>query len=151
MWRDTPTPMDLRDSFPDVAMALDTDYIMNDLKKLGIQHIRRVRRKSVTFEIPMFPHYIMRITPVDKGAEGFAEWMTWYWQRPDDDESAPQLSYSIRAHVEIVDAEQKDSLGNISFTIHNDDIESLIKNAIVGMKHMSGVRIKPVVIRRKSA
>ena len=56
-----------------------------------------------------------------------------------------------RAHVEIVDAEQKDSLGNVSFTIHNDDIESLIKNAIVGMKHMSGVRIKPVVIRRKSA
>ena len=93
----------------------------------------------------------MRITPVDKGAEGFAEWMTWYWQRPDDEESAPQLSYSIRAHVEIVDAEQKDSLGNVSFTIHNDDIESLIKNAIVGMKHMSGVRIKPVVIRRKSA
>ena len=72
MWRDTPTPMDLRDAFPDVAMTLDTDYIMNDLKRLGIQHIRRVRRKSVTFEIPMFPHYIMRITPVDKGAEGFA-------------------------------------------------------------------------------
>jgi hypothetical protein len=151
MWRETPSPMDLRDAFPDVAMVLDTDYIMNDLKKLGIQHIRRIRRKSVSFEIAMHPHHIMRITPVDKGADGFAEWMTWYWQQPDCEESAPSLSYSIRAFVEIVDLEKKDSLGNISFTIHNDDIESLIKNAITGMKHMTGVRIKPIVIRRKSA
>ena len=151
MWRETPSAMDLRDAFPDIAMTLETDFLMNDLKKLGIQHIRRIRRKSVAFEVAMHPHHLLRITPTDKGSEGFSEWMTWHWQHGDDCDTPPQLTYSIRAHVEIIDVEDKESLGNVSFTIHNDDIESLIKNAITGMRHMTGIRIKPVVIRRKSA
>jgi hypothetical protein len=151
MWRDTPSPSDLRDSFPDLAMILETDYLKNDLQKLGIQNLRRVRSKSVSLEIPMHPHHLMKITPVDKGAQGYSEWMTWYWQSSDDEECAPQLQYSIRAHVEVIDVEDRDSKEVVSFTLHNDDIESLIKNAMTGMRHMTGVKIKPVVMRRKAS
>lgn len=151
MWRDTPSPTELRDSFPDLAMNLETDFLKNDLQKLGIQNLRRVRSKSVTFEIPMKPHHLMRITPVDKGAQGYSEWMTWYWQNNDDEESSATLQYSLRAHVEVIDVEDRDSQNNVSFTLHNDDIESLIKNAITGMRHMTGIKISPVILRKRAA
>jgi len=150
MWRETPTPMDLRDSFPDLAMSLETDFLANELKVLGIQHIKKTKKKSVTFELPMQPHHLLRITPTDRGSDGFSEWMTWHWQQSEDHESPPQLAYSIRAYVEIIDTKYESSLGNVSFTLHNDDLESLIKNAITGMRHMTGTRLKPVLIRRKS-
>ena len=151
MWRDTPSPSDLRDTYPDLAMILETDYLKNDLQKLGIQNLRRIRSKSVLLEIPMHPHHLMRISPVDKGAQGYSEWMTWYWQSNDDEEGAPRLLYSIRAHVEVVDLENRESAHNVSFTLHNDDIESLIKNAITGMRHMTGIKIKPVVSRKRAS
>jgi hypothetical protein len=151
MWHDTPSPSDLRDTFPDLAMILETDYLKHDLQKLGIQNLRRIRSKSVSLEIPMHPHHLMRISPVDKGAQGYSEWMTWFWQSSDSEEGAPQLQYSIRAHVEVVDVEDRDSVHNVSFTLHNDDIESLIKNAITGMRHMTGIKIKPVVLRKRAS
>jgi len=151
MWRETPSPSDLRDTFPDLAMILETDYLKNDLQKLGIQNLRRIRSKSVTLEIPMHPHHLMRISPVDKGAQGYSEWMTWYWQSSEDEEGTPQLQYSIRAHVEVVDVEDRESEHNVSFTLHNDDIESLIKNAITGMRHMTGIKIKPVILRKRAS
>ena len=150
MWRNTPSPADLRDAFPDVAMHLDTDLVKFQLQKLGIQNLRRIRKRSVSFDLPMHPHHLMRITPVDIGAEGYSEWMTWYWQSSEDDESR-ELTYSIRAHVEIIDLESDDPKSSVSFTLHNDDVESLIKNAIVGMRHTNGVRLKPVIIRKRAA
>jgi hypothetical protein len=150
MWRNTPSAADLRDTFPDVAMFLDTDLIKIQLEKLGIQNLRRNRKRSVSIEIPMHPHHLMRITPVDKGAEGYSEWMTWYWQTSDDEERR-ELACSIRAHVEIIDVDSQDPKSEVSFTLHNDDIESLIKNAIVGMRHTSGVQLKPVITRRRAA
>ena len=98
----------------------------------------------------MHPHHLMRITPVDKGAEGYSEWMTWYWQTSDDEESG-ELACSIRAHVEIIDVDSQDPKSEVSFTLHNDDIESLIKNAIVGVRHTNGVQLKPIITRRRAA
>ena len=149
MWHNTPSPADLRDTFPDVAMFLDTDLIKFELERLGIQNLRRIRKRSVSFELPMHPHHLMRITPVDIGSEGYSEWMTWYWQASEDDEGR-ELAFSIRAHVEIIDVEGDTTKSEVSFTVHNDDIESLIKNAIVGMRHMKGIQLKPMITRRRA-
>ena len=149
MWRNTPAPGDLRDSHPDIALTLDTEYMTADLKKLGIQHIRRYRKKSVVIEIVMMPHHLMRISPVDKCANGYGEWTTWYWSHGDE-ETQPELRYSIRAHIEVIDLQVTEEQPAVSFTAHNDDIESLIRNAILGMRHLTGVKLEPVVMRRRT-
>jgi hypothetical protein len=149
MWRNTPAPGDLREQHPEVALTLDTEFLSADLKRLGIQHIRRYRRKSAVIEMVMLPHHLMRIAPVDKGANGYGEWTTWYWTSGDE-ETQPELRSSIRAHIEIIDMKATDEQPCASFTSHNDDIEALVRNAILGMRHITGVKIEPVVIRRKT-
>ncbi len=148
MWRNTPAPGDLRDMHPEVALTLDTEYMIAELRELGIQHVRRYRKKSVVIEIAMMPNHLMRISPVDKCANGFGEWTTWYWTSGDH-ESPPELRRSIRAHVEVIDLQVAGQQPAASFTCHNDDTESLIRNAITGMRHVSGVKLEPVVMRRK--
>jgi len=149
MWRNTPAPGDLRDQLPEIALMLDTEYLISELRKLGIQHIRRYRKKSAVIEIAMVPHHLMRISPVDKCANGFGEWTTWYWSSGDE-ESHPELRYSIRAHIEVINLNSVEQEPSVSFTCHNDDIESIVRNAILGMRHMTGIKIDPVVVRRKS-
>ena len=150
MWRDTPSPMEMHDQFPELALRLETQYLISDLKQLGIKHTYRMRRKSVTLEISMHPKHLLRITPTDKGSEGFSEWMTWHWSHNDDCEKPQQLAYSIRAHVEILNMDVGNLPKNTSFTIHEDDIEGLIKVAIKAIDQITGARISPVVKSRES-
>ena len=150
MWRDTPSSMEMHDKFPELALRLETEYLINDLQQLGIKHTYRIRRKSVTIEVSMHPQHLLRITPTDKGSDGFSEWMTWHWSHVEDYEKPPQLNYSVRAHVEVFDLHNGNLDYNASFTIHEDDIEGLIRIAIKAMHQITGIRIKPVVKSRNS-
>jgi len=152
MWLDTPSANELRDSMPDVALALETDFLCNSLDRLGVQYIRRSRKKSAVIEIAMQPGYLLRIHPVDKGAQGVGEWMTWYWKQPDDENVTASLHSSIRAFVEFVDLNNEDDdAQSVSFTTHSDDMRDLIQDAIGGMRHITGKRLKPVVVQRRWA
>ena len=146
MWRNTPAPGDLRDLHPDLALNLDTEFLIAELRTLGLQHVKRYRKKTVVIDVAMLPHHLLRISPVDVNG-GFGEWTTWYWTHGDE-ENPPQLRYSIRAHIEITDLHNSPSQSCVSFTSHNDDMESLIRNAISGMRHVTGVKIDPVVRRK---
>ena len=151
MWHDTPSANDLRENFPELALALETDYLADCLDRLGIQYIRRSRRKTAIFEVAMHPNHLLRIGPVDKGADGYAEWMTRFWKQPDSEEAAPSLDCSIRAYVEFIDLNDEEDAKPIAFTSHCDDMPDLLRNAIGGMRHLTGKRLKPLVISRRKA
>lgn len=146
MWRNTPAPGDLRDLHPDLALTLDTEFLIAEIRALGLQHVKRYRKKSAVIDLAMLPHHLMRISPVDING-GFGEWTTWYWAQGDE-ENPPRLQYSIRAHIEITDLKSPIARSIVSFTSHNDDIESLVRNAILGMRHVTGVKLDPVVRRK---
>jgi hypothetical protein len=151
MWHDTPTPNELRDTFPDLALAMETNFLSNSLDQLGIQHIRRSRKKTAVLEVAMQDSYLLRIRPVDKGAKGYSEWMTWHWKHPESEDQSPELTCSVRAFVEFIDLNNEDESPVISFTTHSEDMRDLMHSAIGGMRHLTGKKLKPVVNRRRVA
>lgn len=151
MWRDTPTANELRDSFPDLALAMETNFLSNCLEQLGIQHIRRSRKRTAVLEIAMQDSFLLRVQPVDKGAKGYGEWMTWHWKQLESEDDKPELICSVRAFLEFIDLSNEDDAPVISFTTHSDDMRDLINSAIGGMRHLTGKKLKPVVNRRRVA
>ena len=149
MWHNTPTPDDLREEFPELALQLDTEYIVENLDRLGLKHQHRYSKKSVFIEIEMQPNHKLRIAPVDIGANGYSEWLTWSWIYEGESEISV-LKASIRAHLEIVEMKSSTESKKISFTSHQENIEQIIVSAITGVRQISGLRIRPTVIKQKN-
>lgn len=149
MWRDTPTASELREANPDLALSLETEYLAHSLNALKIKYTYRSRKKSVIFEVAMQDSILLRIFPVDKGAFGFAEWMSWNWQWSDTDEPVQVLKSSFRAFIEIVDKSNDRREVLTSFTTHCEDMGELIKNTIDGVRYRTGRSIKPISTRQR--
>jgi len=146
MWPRTVSPRKLRDALPDVSLKLESEQLRNDLQKLGIRFIYRRTRKSACFEIDMTPHHTLRITPVDRGIDQFAEWFSWYQENRDGKET---LVTSIRCYATI-----KNNLDLTTpvyaFTIHMDSLFDVIQCAIFNYKHFSGTEISPITTSKRN-
>jgi hypothetical protein len=146
MWPRTVSPRKLRDTLPDVSLKLESEQIRNDLHKLGIRFIYRRTRKSACFEIDMAPHHTLRITPVDRGIDQFAEWFSWYQETKDGKES---LVTSIRCYATI-----KNNLDVTTpvyaLTIHSDSLFDVIQCAIFNFKHFHGTEISPITTNKRN-
>jgi hypothetical protein len=75
-WRKEVSANLLRDMFPKEAFKMETEVNRYELKHLGIKNTIKWRAayKSATIIIPAIPNHEIRISPVDKGAEGHSEW-----------------------------------------------------------------------------
>lgn len=112
----------LRRSQPELALRLETSLLTAEAETLGLKF--RVRRslKNVAVEVAMSDGLIMRISPIRKGAKGFAEWGIYLKNpfRPD------HLEFLIHAHIEIfIDSEQKPREFE-SFTTMGKSLEGLL-------------------------
>ena len=150
MWRDTPTVSELREAFPDVALSLETEFLANGLNGLGIKYALRASKKSVIFEVSLQDSFLLRFCPVDKGASGVAEWMTWNWHLSDGDSSEQVLTSSFRAFIELVDTSNQGKEVLASFTTHCEDMSELISNAVNGLRYRTGRSLKPISTRRRA-
>ena len=149
MWHNTPSPDDLRKVFPELALALETDFLCESLDRLGIQYIRRRRKKMAIIEVAMEQGFLLRISPVDKGWDGYGEFLTWSWLHLQDEDEAPIRTCSVRAYIEIIDLNSKGEEKTIAFTTHQEDASGLISSAIDGMRHITGRSLKPIVSSTK--
>lgn len=149
-WRKEVTPNFLHEMFPDVALQMETDYLLFELQKLEIEVRVRHRnaRKIPFFEIATNSNHIIRITPVDRGACGYAEWFTWMPRNNFHHQGLRESSYegsfpqsSMRVYVEIFDSAEDLKNSNHAFTVVSPDIEQLLRLIIKKFKDFSGIEL----------
>ena len=127
----------LRRSQPELALRLETALITAEAEALGLNF--RVRRsvKNVAVEVAMSDGLIMRISPIRKGAKGFAEWGI-YLKNPF---KPNHLEFLIHAHIEIfVDSELKPQEFE-SFTTMGKSLEGVLNQGVQIFQTLTGKSI----------
>ena len=153
-WHKETSASSLRDKLPREALKMETDVNLYELTTLGIQ--KRVKWntgcKSVAIIIDAKPNHRIRLSPVDKGTDGYFEWMTFISPQKD----RPQTSqiegmlpeYSLRAFVEITDLKDQTGESNLSRTMTGMNMQHLLKGAIASYKFVKNIEIDLITVRK---
>ena len=94
------TEIDLRRMLPDVALRMETQLLIDEALNLGIKVRTSNSEKTPIIRLPLTLRHSMAISPVDRGAQGFAEFFTFM------PTTSPQYNYPeliSRVHVQIYD------------------------------------------------
>jgi hypothetical protein len=153
-WHKETSANSLRDQFPKEALKMETDVNLYELKTLGIQ--KRVKWstgcKSVTIIMEAKPNHRIRLSPVDKGTDGYFEWMTFIppqKERPQTSQIEGMLpDYSLRAFVEIIDLKDQTGESNLSRTMTGMNMQHLLKGAIASYKFIKNTEIDLITVRK---
>ena len=152
MWDETPSAWDLRMSFPREARHLEDIYVADWLQTLGLQSSKIATRKTTQFRIKLENNYELVISPVDKGADGYSEWFSWHVPAHARSASTSESSMpeaSIRAHIRLFYSDEIGRSQIYSFTNHHQNVETLIRSALIGIQQDLGLKLKPVIKRKK--
>jgi len=153
-WHKETSANSLRDQFPKEALKMETDVNLYELKTLGIQ--KRVKWstgcKSVTIIMEAKPNHRIRLSPVDKGTDGYFEWMTFIPPQKERQQTS-QIEgmlpdYSLRAFVEIIDLKDQTEEANLSRTMTGMNMQHLLKSAIASYKFIKNIEIDLVTVRK---
>ncbi len=149
-WRKEVSANLLRDMFPKEAFKMETEVNRYELKHLGIKNTIKWRAayKSATIIIPAIPNHEIRISPVDKGAEGHSEWMTFSMrqnERSQESEVEHRFpEYSLRVFVEVIELGDKTGELNLSQTMTALNMEHLLKGVVHNYKRSKNIEIDPI-------
>jgi hypothetical protein len=134
---------------------METEVNRAELKHLGIKNTIKWRAayKSATIVIPAAPNHEIRISPVDKGADGHSEWMTFSMpQKERSQESEVERrfpEYSLRAFVEVIELGDVTGDLNLSQTMTGLNMEHLLKGVIHNYRHAKNIEIDPITHGKK--
>ena len=154
-WRKEVSASLLREMFPKEAFKMETEVNRAELKHLGIKNTIKWRAayKSATIVIPAAPNHEIRISPVDKGAEGHSEWMTFSMpqnERSQESEVERRFpEYSLRVFVEVIELGDKTGELNLSQTMTALNMEHLLKGVVHNYKRTKNIEIDPITYGRK--
>jgi hypothetical protein len=154
-WRKEVSANLLRDMFPKEAFKMETEVNRHELKHLGIKNTIKWRAayKSATIIIPAIPNHEIRISPVDKGAEGHSEWMTFSMpqnERSQESEVERRFpEYSLRAFVEVIELGDVTGDLSLSLTMSGMNMEHLLKGAVHNYKQAKNIEIDPITHGKK--
>ena len=149
-WRKEVSASLLREMFPKEAFKMETEVNRYELKHLGIKNTIKWRAayKSATIVIPAIPNHEIRISPVDKGAEGHSEWMTFsmpHKERSQDSEIESKFpEYSLRVFVEVIELGDKTGELGLSQTMTALNMEHLLKGVVHNYKLSKNIEIDPI-------
>jgi hypothetical protein len=154
MWRKDVTPNDLRMILPDTALQMETMVHCFELRKLQIKHKVKwsAGRKNVTIIIPATPNHEIRISPIDRAMQGFAEWNTYSTpmrQRSLESDFERRFpEYAIRAYVQVKNCSDSNLDSCLSFTITGRNIENLLREIVGFYKNSKNIEIDPFILKR---
>ena len=154
-WRKEASANLLREMLPKEAFKMETEVNRHELKHLGIKNTIKWRAayKSATIVIPAAPNHEIRISPVDKGAEGHSEWMTFsmpHKERSQDSEIESKFpEYSLRVFVEVIELGDKTGELGLSQTMTAMNMQHLLKGVVHNYKHTKHIEIDPITYGRK--
>ncbi len=154
-WRKEVSANLLRDMFPKEAFKMETEVNRHELKHLGIKNTIKWRAayKSATIIIPAIPNHEIRFSPVDKGADGHSEWMTFSMpqnERSQESEVERRFpEYSLRAFVEVIELGDVTGDLSLSLTMSGMNMEHLLKGAVHNYKQAKNIEIDPITHGKK--
>ncbi len=152
MWDETPSAWQLRMAFPQEAKALEDTFVAEYIQSLGLVSTRIGARKTTNFCIKLEDNYELILSPVDKGAEGYSEWFSWHvpaHAHTNAKSPAPMPEPTIRAHIRLFYSDENGRSQIYSFTNHHENVETLIRSALSNIHHDLGLKLKPVLKKRK--
>ncbi len=132
----------LRRAEPELALRLETAQLIAEAEALRLKF--RVRRtlKSVCMEIALSDGLVMEISPIRKGAKGFAEWGI-YLRNPFKPD---HLEFLIHAHIQIfVDSHERPTEFE-SFTTMGKRFEVLLNQGIQIFHALTGKTVSLVTV-----
>ena len=144
----TPSAGQLRELLPEVAAHMEEDFVIGQLRTLRIVFNKRRIKRELVIEIPMSPHYLMRVRAVDVGPGGRKEFVTFVrvqQTRIGNKVTKPTIKETIRAHVEIISTKEEDCFNTFSYTLHEGSMEEIIRSAIEGTYQTRNLMLKPLV------
>jgi len=144
----TPSAGQLREMLPEVAAHMEEDFVINQLRKLGIVFTKRRIKGELVIGIPMSPGYLMQIRAVDVGPGGRKEFVTFVrtpQMRVGNKVTKSSIKETIRAHVEITSLDESALFNTFSYTLHETNIEDIIRAAIEGTYQTRNLRLKPQI------
>lgn len=142
-----PTAGQLREMLPEVAAHMEEDFVVNQLRDLGIIFKKRRLNGALVIEIPLTLNFLMRIRAVDVGPGGRNEFITYVRVRQanmGDKVTQPTVKETIRAHVEITSLHADESFNPFSYTLHENSVEDIIRSAIEGTYQTRNLMLRPL-------
>lgn len=130
----------LRQMDPELALKLETSQIKFEADVLEIQYRVKRTRKCVTIEITMTEKYIMRITPIRRGAGGFAEWGIYHYGQT----ASEEIQFVYHAHIEVMHKQLDTSDPVASFTSQGSSLKDLIQKSLRIQFQITSKRIVPL-------
>lgn len=127
----------LRRAQPELALRLETEQLVAEAESLSLRFRVRRSAKNVAMEIAMSDNLIMRISPIRKGARGFAEWGI-YLKNPF---KPGQVEFLIHAHIEIFEQSDQKPLEFESFTTSGKSLEGILNQGIQIFHTLTGSTI----------
>lgn len=144
----TPTAGQLRELLPEVASKMEEEFVICQLRKLGIVFAKRRIKGELVIGIPLTPDHFMAIRAVDVGPGERKEFVTFVrvpkirlGQRVKDS----SLKETIRAHVKISSTNQDETFSAFSYTLHEENMENIIRAAIEGTYQTRNLMLKPIL------
>ncbi len=137
------TEIDLRRMLPDVALRMETQFIIDEALNLGIKVRISNSKKTPIIRVPLTLRHSMTISPVDRGAQGFAEFFTFM------PTTSPQYNYPeliSRVHVQIYDELVEEQLSE-SFTIQAPNFEMILRTSLSIYYSIAGKKLAPIIIK----
>ena len=135
------TEIDLRRMLPDVALRMETQFLIDEALNLGIKVRISNSKKTPIIRVHLTLRHSMTISPVDRGAQGFAEFFTFM------PTTSPQYNYPemiSRVHIQIYDELVEEQLSE-SFTIQAPNFEMILRTSLSIYYSITGKKLAPRV------
>ena len=144
---ETPTDIQVRFAYPDIALQLETAMLQGELEDiLGLQGKVVLRDKTAAIQIPLTEQFAMTLRPTDVGFEGYSEWMSWH-EHVHENHERKEILASVRASVEVICKRKGSTFQPLTFTVHQKNLEGVIYQALGIIRFHTGKRLAPKFIK----
>lgn len=133
--------LDLRRNLPDVALRMETDHLVHEAEKLGLVVTVSRGKKISRLGIELTHYHTLRISPVDRGAQGIGEWFTFMGQSGMSDR--PRVEYMMRVHAEIIDQFGLGENRVESVTVAGTSLDMVLREALSAYEFLTGKGLAP--------
>jgi hypothetical protein len=133
--------LNLRRSLPEVALRMETDHLIHEAEKLGLVISVYRGKRIARIGIELTHYHTLRLSPVDKGAQGVGEWFTFMNHGDKCEHNHPE--YIMRVHAEIIDQFGLGENQVESVTVVGTSIDMVLREALGAYEFLTGKGLAP--------
>lgn len=142
----TPSPDQLREILPGVARNMENELIRAQIRDLNIKFKSRNVRGALVVEIPMKPHHMMRISPLNIDFATDNKYISYQEERAaarPNREVVTSKTETYSARIEIIDLETEGLSEPVVITLRKRNMQIIITSAMQENYQITGVKLMP--------